>query len=80
MLLMKSRNTATLSISGTETRDTKIEMQGMEINTKTNGNLQEKKLLILSTGVMLQNNSTMDASGNISVMGQEIPTKIKATT
>ena len=73
-------NTATLSVSGTETRDTKIEMQGMEIATKTSGNFSGEETVDISTGVILQNNSTIDASGNISVMGQEIPTKVKATT
>ncbi len=73
-------NTATLSISGTELRDTKIQMQGMEISTKTNGKLSGEETVDITTGVILQNNSTMDASGNISVMGQEIPTKVKATS
>jgi hypothetical protein len=73
-------NTVTLSISGTEIRDTKIEMQGMEIGTKTNGKFSGEETVDITTGVILQNNSTMDASGNISVMGQEIPTKVKATS
>lgn len=73
-------NTATLSVSGTESRDTKIEMQGMEINTKTNGKFSGEETVDITTGIILQNNSTMDASGNISVMGQEIPTKVKAVS
>lgn len=73
-------NNATLSVSGTETRDTKMEMQGMEINTKTNGKFSGEETVDITTGVILQNNSTMDASGNISVMGQDIPTKVKATS
>ncbi|MGH2645942.1 MAG: DUF6263 family protein [Ginsengibacter sp.] len=73
-------NNATLSVSGTETRDTKMEMQGMEINTKTHGKFSGEETVDITTGVILQNNSTMDASGNISVMGQEIPTKVTATS
>lgn len=73
-------NIATLTISGTELRDTKIEMQGMEIGTKTSGKLSGEETIDITTGVILQSNSTMDASGNISVMGQEIPTKVKATS
>lgn len=73
-------NTATLSVSGTETRDTKMEMQGMAINTKTNGKFSGEETVDITTGVILQNNSTMDASSNISVMGQDIPTKVKATS
>ena len=73
-------NIATITVSGTETRDTKIEMQGMEIGTKTNGKFSGEETVDINTGVILQNNTTMDASGNISVMGQEIPTKVKATS
>ncbi len=73
-------NLASITISGTETRNTKIEMQGMEISTKTSGKFSGEETVDINTGVILQNNTTMDASGNISVMGQEIPTKIKATS
>ncbi|HSQ44394.1 MAG TPA: DUF6263 family protein [Ginsengibacter sp.] len=73
-------NVATLSVSGTEMRDTKMEMQGMEINTKTKGTFSGEETVDITTGVILENNSTMDASGNISVMGQEIPTKVKAVS
>lgn len=73
-------NTTTLSISGTEARDTKMEMQGMEINTKTNGKFNGEQTVDITTGVILQNNTTMDATGNISVMGQDIPTTIKVAS
>jgi len=73
-------NIATITVSGTETRDTKMEMKGMEIGTKTNGKFSGEETVDINTGVILQNNTKMDASGNISVMGQEIPTKITATS
>ncbi len=72
-------NIATLSISGTETRDTKMQMNGMDINTKTNGKFTGEETVDKNTGVILQNNSTMDASGNVSAMGQDFPTTVKAT-
>ena len=71
---------AVILISGTEYRDTKMEMQGMEILTKTVGKFNGEQTIDLNTGVVVQNNSTMDAAGNLSVMGQDIPTSIKATT
>jgi len=71
---------ATITVSGTETRDTKMEMQGMEINTKTNGTFVGEQTANIKTGVINQNNLTADAKGIISVMGQEIPTTIKATS
>ena len=49
-------NTATISISGTENRDTKMEMQGMEINTKTTGKFSGEESVDMATGVVLQNN------------------------
>jgi hypothetical protein len=73
-------NTATISISGTENRDTKMEMQGMEIKTKTTGKFTGEESVELNTGVILQNNTTADASGTISVMGQDIPTTMKAVS
>jgi len=71
---------ATITVSGTETRDTKMEMQGMEINTKTTGTFNGEQTADVKTGVINQNNLTADAKGTISVMGQEIPTTIKATS
>jgi hypothetical protein len=73
-------DTATLSISGTEKRETKMEMQGMEINTNTNGKFTGEEIVNITSGVISQNNTTAEASGTIKVMGQEIPTSIKATS
>ncbi len=74
------KNIATVTVSGTETRDTKTEMQGMEIGTKTSGKFSGEETVDINTGVILQNNTTVNASGNITVMGQEIPTKVRATS
>jgi hypothetical protein len=71
---------ATITVSGTETRDTKMEMQGMEINTKTTGTFSGEQTADVNTGIINQNNLTADAKGTISVMGQEIPTTVKATS
>ncbi len=73
-------NMATISTSGTEKRDTKMEIQGMEINTNTNGTFTGEETVDITTGVISQNNTAAEASGTIQVMGQEIPTKIKATS
>ncbi|MEO7044870.1 MAG: DUF6263 family protein, partial [Ferruginibacter sp.] len=71
---------ATITLSGTETRDTKMEMQGVEIGTKTTGTFNGQQTADIKTGIINQNNFTADAKGTISVMGQEIPTTIKATS
>ncbi len=69
---------ATVTIDGTEKRDTKMEMQGMEINTKTDGKITGEETVDTNTGVILQSNTTMDAKGTVNVMGQDIPTTAKA--
>ena len=71
---------ATIAITGKEDRDTKMEMQGMEINTKTKGQFTGEGTVELSTGVIKQNTMTESAEGTVSVMGQDIPTKIKVTS
>jgi hypothetical protein len=73
-------NVATISISGTEKRDTKMEMNSMEISTKTTGKFTGEGTVDITTGVVQHTNITEDASGNISVMGQDIPTAIKVTS
>ena len=71
---------ATITVSGTEARDTKMEMQGMEINTKTTGTFSGEQTADIKTGIINQNSLTADSKGTISVMGQDIPTTIKATS
>ena len=73
-------NTATISISGTEKRDVKMEMNGMDINTKTTGTFSGEEMVDTKTGVISQNNLTADAKGTINVMGQEIPTTVSVTS
>ena len=73
-------NTATISILGTEKRDTKMEMQGMEINTKTTGKFSGEEMIDVTTGVVLQNNLSADSAGTIYAMGQEIPTTATVTS
>ena len=73
-------NAATISILGTEKRDTKMEMQGMEINTKTTGKFSGEEMIELTTGVVLQNNLSADSAGTIYAMGQEIPTTATVTS
>ena len=73
-------NIATISISGTEKRDTKMEMNTMEISTKTSGKFTGEETVDIITGVVQHNNLSEDSAGTISVMGQDIPTTIKVTS
>lgn len=73
-------NEGKLTLNGTIAGEVKTEMQGMEIQTKTSGNFTGEEIVDLKTGVIKQNNTSTDAKGTISVMGQEIPTSSKVTS
>ena len=73
-------NIATIALSGTVSSDTKMENQGMEITTKTTGKFTGEEKVDIKTGVIQSNNTTIDASGVIGVMGQEFPTSSKVTS
>ncbi|MDP4284104.1 MAG: DUF6263 family protein [Bacteroidota bacterium] len=73
-------NMATIELNGDMTTDTKMENQGMEITTKTTGKFSGEETVDISTGVIHSNTSTVDASGIIGVMGQELPTSSKITS
>ena len=71
---------ATIGLEGTLATDTKMEMQGMEITTKTTGTFAGEEIVDITTGVVQSNNSTTDAKGIVGVMGQELPTSSKVTS
>jgi Family of unknown function (DUF6263) len=73
-------STATLSISGTEKREAKMEMNGMEIITKTTGKFSGEETVDVKTGVIIQNTLNADAKGTVSVMGQDIPTTVTVSS
>ncbi len=73
-------DTANIEISGTNNRETKTEMQGMEIQTKTTGTFTGEEFVDIKTGVISKNTTTMNAKGTVSVMGQDIPTTVKVTS
>ncbi len=73
-------NEGKLTLNGTIAGEVKTEMQGMEIQTKTTGNFTGEEIVGLKTGIIKQNNTSTDAKGTISVMGQEIPTSSKITS
>lgn len=66
-----------LTINGTIAGEIKTEMQGMEIQTKTSGDFTGEEIVDLKTGTIKQNNTSTNAKGTISVMGQEFPTSSK---
>ena len=73
-------NEGTLTLNGTIAGEVKTEMQGMEIQTKTTGDFTGEEIVDVKTGIIKQNNTSTNAKGTISVMGQEIPTSSKITS
>ena len=71
---------ATIGLEGTLATDTKMEMQGMEITTKTTGTFAGEEIVDITTGVVQSNNVTTDAKGILGVMGQELPTSSKVVS
>lgn len=70
---------ALIAISGTLDADTKMEMQGMQIANKSNGNLSGEQLVDLKTGLVKERTTNVESSGTLKAMGQEIPTTTKIT-
>jgi hypothetical protein len=70
----------TLSFTGTVSGENTIEQNGMEIVTKTSGKTTGESIVNSKTGVLQSSNSVADVSGNVEVMGQEMPTSAKTTT
>ncbi len=73
-------NIATISFNGTDSVETTMEQQGMEISTKTHGNVVGEEKVDIRTGVIQSGSSTGDASGTVSAMGQDFPMKTKITS
>ncbi len=69
-----------ISLVGTIDSELKMEMQGMQIETKTKGKFTGEEIVDAKTGVIKQNTTNSDASGTVQVMGQEIPTSSKVTS
>jgi hypothetical protein len=71
---------ATITLDGTMSSDLKMEQAGMQMSSKTSGKFTGEEVVNIKTGVVHTNTTTVDASGNIEVMGQELPTSSKVTT
>ncbi|MEO6455800.1 MAG: DUF6263 family protein [Ginsengibacter sp.] len=68
---------AVVTISGILDMDIKTEMQGTEIINKSTGKLSGEEVVDIKTGLVKQRNTTLESSGKVVAMGQEIPTTTK---
>ena len=75
-----SGNNATVQLTGTQITKKKVEQQGMEINISMDGKLSGEGIVDMSTGVLKEKTTVMDATGSAEIMGQSIPVTTKVTT
>jgi hypothetical protein len=75
-------NEATLTLTGTQSTNKKMEQQGMEVVVTLESKLNGELLIDTATGVVKQKSFVMDGTGSADAMGQAIPitTKITSTT
>lgn len=75
-------NDAVVSIGGKLLTDKKMENQGMEMTLIMESTITGELTLDTNTGVIKQRTLTVDGSGNIDMMGQQVPmtTKVETTS
>ncbi|MEO7961851.1 MAG: DUF6263 family protein [Ginsengibacter sp.] len=62
-----------IKIQGTLVTDTKNEMQGMEILSKSTGKFEGEEIVDIKSGVVKSSNVITKAAGTVTVMGQDLP-------
>lgn len=74
-----SGNTAVVSISGILNTDAKMQMQGMDFQNKSKGNITGEEIIDITTGVIKERKTTVESTGTVSVQSQglEIPMTTK---
>ena len=75
-------NAATLTLTGTQSTNKKMEQQGMEVIVALESKLNGELIIDTTTGVVISKSFIMDGTGSADAMGQAIPitTKIISTT
>ncbi|MEP6596787.1 MAG: DUF6263 family protein, partial [Ginsengibacter sp.] len=73
-------NDAIISIKGTVQVSQKTEAQGMEFASNSTGGFTGELITDIKTGIVKQRNTTVETTGTVDVMGQQIPMTTKATT
>lgn len=75
-------NDATVSVKGTVQMSQKAEAQNMEFTNNSTGTLNGELIIDMKTGIIKQRNTTVETTGTMDIMGQQIPmaTKIISET
>jgi hypothetical protein len=71
---------ATISFTGKQLTEKKMEQQGMEVNVTMDAVLSGESIVDISTGIVKQKSTLMDGTGSADAMGQAIPMTFKVTS
>ncbi|MEO6135639.1 MAG: DUF6263 family protein [Ginsengibacter sp.] len=75
-----SENVATLSITGTNNTEMKMEQMGMEMTVKGKATVTGEQIVNIATGVIQSNTTTQNIIGTVDAMGMSFPTKTKMSS
>jgi hypothetical protein len=70
---------ATIGISGNVSIDMSTQMGGMDVTNKSNGTMTGEEIVDVKTGIIKQRTTTLESTGSMQAMGQDIPIKTKFT-
>jgi len=73
-------NDVTVSVKGTVQVNQDTEVQNMKFTTHSTGAFTGELIVDRKTGVVKQRNNTVETTGTIDIMGQQIPITTKVTT
>ena len=73
-------NIANIAFTGNLSTESIIEQAGMEVKQKTTGTYSGEELVDIKTGVIQSNSSTTNATGTVTVMGQDLPVTTQVTS
>ncbi|MDO9373819.1 MAG: DUF6263 family protein [Bacteroidota bacterium] len=71
---------ATVSLTGKQITNKKVEQQGMQITVNMEGKLSGEGFVDMKTGILKERTILLDGTGNIEVMEQSMPMSTKVTT
>jgi hypothetical protein len=71
---------ALISIKGTLQLNNKAEAQGMEVTNSSSGTVTGDETVDISTGIIKHKTTTLETTGTVEAMGQEIPVTSKITS
>jgi len=73
-------NDATVSVKGTMQVSQKAQTQNMEFTSNSTGSFKGDLIVDIKTGIVKQRNSSVETTGTVDIMGQQIPMTTKVSS